>query len=106
MRPSATRIVSLVMIVGLLVSQSGCQSGAGRASVLSLFGLSQRPLVIALVAEPGVLNPFAPYEKLRQALSASIKRPRWTGIWFWTNTCRRFEKSKRPRSTIACSNNA
>lgn len=74
MRLSAIRLVPLLTI-GLLCLQGGCQSGAGGASFLSLFGLSEKPLVIALVAEPGVLNPFAPHEKLRKAMSETIKRP-------------------------------
>lgn len=74
MRPGTTQ-VSLLLIIGLGVWHTGCQSGAGGATVLSLFGLSERPVVVALVTEPGVLNPFAPHEKLRKALSAAIKRP-------------------------------
>jgi ABC-type phosphate/phosphonate transport system substrate-binding protein len=74
MRLSASCLVPLATI-GLLFSQGGCQSGAGGASFLSLFGLSKKPLVIALVAEPGVLNPFAPHEKLRKAMSDTIERP-------------------------------
>jgi ABC-type phosphate/phosphonate transport system substrate-binding protein len=74
MRPSATQVASLG-IAGLLVVQVGCQSGASGASILSLFGLSEKPLVIALPVEPGVLNPFAPYEPFRKAMSRSIKRP-------------------------------
>lgn len=74
MRPSASRVVSL-WLAGLLIVQIGCQSGAGGASILSLFGLSEKPVVIALPVEPGVLNPFAPYEPLRKAMSKSINRP-------------------------------
>jgi ABC-type phosphate/phosphonate transport system substrate-binding protein len=69
------RYVMRLAVVVLLATQAGCQRGAGGASFLSLFGLSEKPVVLALVAEPGVLDPFAPYEKLRQAMSKTIKRP-------------------------------
>jgi ABC-type phosphate/phosphonate transport system substrate-binding protein len=65
----------LLLMVGVLVFQAGCQSGAAGASFLSLFGLSQKPVVMALVVERGVLDPFKPHEKLRQAMSEAIKRP-------------------------------
>ena len=63
------------VLIGLLGAQTGCQRGAGGASFLSLFGLSEKPVVIALTAEPGVLDPFTPHEKLRQAMSTAIDRP-------------------------------
>jgi hypothetical protein len=74
MRPNPRSVIA-VLVVALLVAQSGCQRGAGRASFLSLFGLSEKPVVVALVAKPGVLDPFAPHEQLREAMSESIKRP-------------------------------
>jgi phosphonate transport system substrate-binding protein len=70
-----TTLATLLPVLGLLASQSGCQSGATGASVLSLIGLSEKPLVVALIVEPGVLNPFAPHEELRKAMSKAIKRP-------------------------------
>jgi hypothetical protein len=74
MRPSARCGVPL-LAVGVLVWQSGCQSGAPGASLLSLFGLSKKPVVVALVVEPGVLDPFSPHENLRKAMSVAIERP-------------------------------
>ncbi|MFQ5807244.1 MAG: phosphate/phosphite/phosphonate ABC transporter substrate-binding protein [Phycisphaerae bacterium] len=70
-----TKCVVPILTVGLLVLETGCQSGAAGASLLSLFGLSERPVVVALVVEPGVLDPFTPHEKLRKAMSETIKRP-------------------------------
>ena len=69
-----SRLLLTLMSVGLLVAQTGCQ-GAGGASFLSLFGLSEKPVVVAIVAKPGTLDPFTPHEKLRQAMSKTIKRP-------------------------------
>ncbi len=63
------------LIVGLLFAQAGCHRGAGGASFLSLFGLSKKPVVVALVAQPGVLDPFTPHEKLRMAMGETIDRP-------------------------------
>ena len=74
MRPNR-RFATPLLVVALLVAQAGCHRGAGGASFLSLFGLSEKPVVVALVAKPGVLDPFAPHEKLRQAMSETIKRP-------------------------------
>lgn len=54
---------------------TACHRGATTSSFLSLFGLRERPLVVALVAQPGVLDPFTPHEKLRQAMSESLGRP-------------------------------
>jgi hypothetical protein len=68
-------LIVTLLLAGSLGAQTGCQSGAGGASLLSLIGLSQRPVVVALAPEPGVLNPFEPHEKLRKAMSAAIKRP-------------------------------
>lgn len=64
-----------ILIVGVLVCPTGCNRGAGGATFLSLFGLSQKPVVVALAAEPGVLDPFAPHEELRKAMSAALQRP-------------------------------
>ena len=69
------RSAASLLVVALLVAQAGCHRGAGGASFLSLFGLSEKPVVVALVAKPGVLDPFAPHEKLRQAMSEAIERP-------------------------------
>jgi phosphonate transport system substrate-binding protein len=73
MRPKPRLAVTLVSIAGL-VAQAGCR-GAGGASFLNLFGLSQKPVVIALLADPATLDPFAPHEKLRLAMSETIRRP-------------------------------
>jgi hypothetical protein len=73
-RPISGRAGGL-LLVGLLVAQVGCHRGAGGASFLSVFGLSEKPVVVALVAKPGTLDPFAPHEKLRRAMGESIKRP-------------------------------
>jgi ABC-type amino acid transport substrate-binding protein len=70
-----SRPVIALLSVGLLGAQIGCHRGAGGASFLSLFGLSDKPVVIALVAKAGTLDPFTPHEKLRQAMSTSIRRP-------------------------------
>ena len=55
--------------------QTGCHRGATGSTFLSLFGLKERPVVVALVAQVGVMDPFTPHEELRKAMSASIKRP-------------------------------
>ncbi len=73
MGPKPRLVVALVGIA-VLVAQAGCRGAAG-ASFLSLFGLSQKPVVIALLADPTTLDPFAPHEKLRLAMSETIRRP-------------------------------
>ncbi len=70
-----TACVVLTLTVGLLVPQTGCQSGAPGANFLSLFGLSEKPVVVGLEVEPGVLDPFTPHEMLRKAMSETLKRP-------------------------------
>ena len=72
-RPSIRYLV--LLLGGLSLFQTACHRGATASTFLSLFGLQQRPIVIALVAQPGVLDPFTPHEKLRQALGDSIHRP-------------------------------
>jgi ABC-type phosphate/phosphonate transport system substrate-binding protein len=61
--------------IGLAATQAGCHRGASSASFLSIFGLSEKPVVVALAAKTGTLDPFAPHEKLRKAMSETIKRP-------------------------------
>ncbi len=71
MRPKHAAAIS-ILLVGCL---SGCQSGAPGARFLSLVGLSKKPVVIALTPEPGVLNPFDPYEQLRRTLEKQLAQP-------------------------------
>lgn len=61
--------------IGLMLGQTGCSLGAGGARFLSFVGLTQKPVIVALVPQPGVLNPFASHEELRKTMSASLKRP-------------------------------
>jgi len=74
MRLCMACIVSM-LAVSALGSQAGCRSGAPASRLLHFLGLSKKPVVIALLVEPGVLNPFAPHEKLRKAMSETISRP-------------------------------
>jgi len=74
MRSLIVRASAVVTVMALL-TQTACHRGASSASFLSLFGLSKKPVVVALVARPDVLDPFTPHEKLRQAMSESLKRP-------------------------------
>lgn len=72
---SKVRSAAALVGVGLLAIQAGCHRGAGGASFLSLFGLSEKPIVVALLAKSGTLDLFTPHEKLRLAMSETIKRP-------------------------------
>lgn len=71
-------LVSAGLVAGL--ASGACRSGG--IPLINLLGLD-KPLVIALVAEPQplganplpALNPFGPYEPLRQALSHDLQRP-------------------------------
>jgi ABC-type phosphate/phosphonate transport system substrate-binding protein len=79
MRRNATCPLLVLLIVTLLAS-AGCRSGG--IPLLNLFGVG-KPLVVALVADEraspsgsplDLLNPFAPYEPLRKALSEHAGR--------------------------------
>lgn len=72
---SYARHISMLSFIAGLAFQTGCQSGGQGAEFLSLIGLSKKPIAISLGVEPGVLNPFANYEKLRKALEDSVGRP-------------------------------
>lgn len=60
--------------LALLLAPCGCSVGAGGARFLSLFGLTEEPVIVALVAQPGVVNPFMPHEELRKTMSTALKR--------------------------------
>lgn len=68
------RTKALLALAGLIALVVGCQSGGQRATILSLFGLSEPPIVIALLPEPGVLSPFPQHEPLRKALEETLQR--------------------------------
>lgn len=78
MRNSMFRL-SGAALLACLVGTAGCQSLGSR--FLSVIGVSQKPLTVALVIEPGspdaaqALNPFQPYGDLRSALSDDLGRP-------------------------------
>lgn len=80
MRRPATFVLA-GCLAGLLGLAAGCRSVPVR--ILNLIGLSQKPLVFLHVAEKStaddeslgeLIDPFAPYRPLRQALSQRIER--------------------------------
>ncbi len=82
MRRNATTLSAGVVCL-LLPLSAGCYQSTG-LRVLNFLGLEREPVVLALVAEsraPGapnlleVINPYAPYEPLQQALAKEIGRP-------------------------------
>lgn len=74
MPPKMIRPIALSLCI-VSLSLTACTRGATGSTFLSLIGIEQRPIVVALIAQPGILDPFTPNEKLREALSADIKRP-------------------------------
>jgi ABC-type phosphate/phosphonate transport system substrate-binding protein len=67
----------------LVLTQTGCQTAATAGlSVLNLIGLAEKPLVVMHAAERTgspegpleVLDPFAPFAKLNQAMGKAVKR--------------------------------
>ena len=69
------RLPVILACLTLMLAQAGCSVGAGGARFLALFGITKKPVIIALVAKPGVLDPFTPHEGLRKAMSDSLDRP-------------------------------
>lgn len=75
----ATIGVCVAMLAGL----SGCAATANSARLLNLIGLSEKPLIVSYVSDDvassesgplALLNPFAPYEPLHQAMSKDLRR--------------------------------
>lgn len=67
--------VCAAIIVATLLINAGCRSGAAGESFLNVFGLAEKPLVVAICGAPGEINPFAKYESLRVALKNDLDRP-------------------------------
>lgn len=74
-------LLGIVSAIGVLACVAGCQSVP--VHILSFIGLSQKPLVILHVIEKPtgesrslgrLLDPFAPYAKLRAALGKQVHR--------------------------------
>lgn len=81
---------TVLLLGALAMALPGCRSATG-LTLLSLVGLSQKPVRLGLVAdrvEGGStdiltpLNPFGPYEPLRAALNDELKRPVGLGLCF------------------------
>ncbi len=76
-------IVAAAAFATWLVSLCGCAATANSARLLNLIGLSEKPLIVSYVSDnvtsPGdgplaILNPFAAFEPLHQAMSKDLRR--------------------------------